>query len=478
VPLIIIGRNDHLAWGFTTAQADTQDLFVETLLDDTHYETPQGPAPLLRREELLRVRGSSAVKLIVEETRHGPLIEIDPATHRAYALAWTGLRGEDRTASGILAMNRAPNAAQFREALRQFESPVQNVVFADDSGNIGYVMAGRIPIRAHLEDASEMPVPGDRADFDWIGAIPFDELPQAMNPIQGYLASANNRTFGPGYAHFIAGKFDANYRIDRINEMIEATSHPSLDDMARMQMDVVSLAARKLAPLLLVRRPDPALAGWNGRMDRNRPEPLIFDAWLRELAHVLLDGRLSEVFGDFWFWDAALIEEALRGGPAAALCDDRSTPQVEDCTIAVQRAHDRAIARLTEALGPDRSAWRWGHLHRAHFPNPLLSRIPVIGYLLDPRVETDGDNFTVNRASPRVEDSTGARFDDIHGASLRVVFDLAQLDRSLFAVAGGQSGNPVSGHYADFIPLWRDGRYITMVGAETDRLRLLPESAP
>ncbi len=478
VPLVIIGRNDHVAWGFTTAQADTQDLFVETLVDDAHYATLQGPAPLMRREELIGVRGASPVKLTVLATHHGPLIELDPSTHRGYALAWTGFRAEDRTAMAILAMNRSRNAAQFREALKEFESPVQNVVFADDAGNIGYVMAGRIPIRARVEDASEMPVPDERADFDWIGAIPFDELPQAMNPPEGYIATANNRTIAPGYAHFIAGRFDADYRIDRIRQMIAATPRPSREDMSRMQMDALSLAARRLVPLLLAAQPDPALQGWDGRMDRNRPEPLIFDAWVRELAHVLLDSRLGREFVDFWFWDAALIEEALRGGPAAALCDDPQTAQIEDCAAQVRRAHEQAMAGLARAFGADRSAWRWGEAHRAHFPNPILSRIPVLGSLLDPDLGTDGDNFTVNRASPRVEDGTGRRFDDIHGASLRAVFDLGDLDRSLFEIAGGQSGNPVSKHYADFIPLWRDGRYVTMVGAERNRLILQPEPAP
>jgi len=245
-----------------------------------------------------------------------------------------------------------------------------------------------------------------------------------------------------------------------------------------MQMDELSLAARRLVPLLLAKQPDPALEGWDGRIDRNRPEPLIFEAWLRELAHVLLDSRLGPDFGDFWLWDAALIEEAVRGGPASALCDDPQTPRIEDCAIQVRRAHEQAMARLTQAFGVDQSAWRWGEAHRAHFSNPILSRIPVLGSLLDPDLATDGDNFTINRATPRVEDATGFRFDDIHGASLRAVFDLHELNQSLFEIAGGQSGNPVSPHYADFIPLWRDGRYVTMVGAERYRLTLLPEPAP
>jgi penicillin amidase len=136
------------------------------------------------------------------------------------------------------------------------------------------------------------------------------------------------------------------------------------------------------------------------------------------------------------------------------------------------------MAALTAAYGADRSRWRWGDAHRAHFPNAFLSHIPLLAEWFDLALPADGDNYTLNRASPRVEDATGARFDDIHGASLRAIFDLAALDRSRFVIAGGQSGNAVSGHYADFAPLWRDGQYVEMTGTASNRLQLLPEVRP
>src|SRR5262249_30383987 len=153
-----------------------------------------------------------------------------------------------------------------------------------------------------------------------------------------------------------------------------------------------------------------------------------------------------------------------RGGPAAVLCDDPKTPAVEDCTAAVRLAHDRAMAALESAYGEDRSRWQWGAAHAAHFPHALWSRVPVVRALFDLNLATDGDYFTLNRASPIIEDPTGTRFDDVHGASLRAIVDLAHPDLSLFQIAGGQSGNPVSVHYADLAHLWRDGRYLTMVG--------------
>ncbi len=478
VPMVIIGRNNHVAWGFTTAYADVQDLFIETLLDGDRYVTPQGPAPLTRRTEEIRIRGEPPRSLTVLETRHGPLIDVDPDGRHGYALSWMGLRGDDRTAIALRAMNRAQSAAEFRAALRDFESPVQNAVFADDAGNIGYIMAGRIPIRAHIAQDSEMPVPGDSGDYDWISVIPYDELPQGMNGSEGYFATANNRTMAADYPHFIAAKFDADYRIRRIRQIFGEGTKQSIETSVAMQMDSLSLAARELTPLLLAKMPEPALASWDFRMTSGRPEPLIFEAWLRELAKELLVRRLGDRFATVWSWDAAIIIEALKGGPSAVLCDDPTTPEIEDCATQVRRAHDRAIAILATAYGPDAGAWRWGDAHRARFPHLLLSRLPAIGPLFDLNVAAAGDYYTLDRAAPAVDDATGAVFDDVHGASLRVVVDLADPDRSLFQVAVGQSGNPVSPHYADFAPLWRDGRYVTMVGVEKARLTLLPDRAP
>jgi penicillin amidase len=478
VPLVVIGHNGHVAWGFTTSQADTQDLFVETLTDAGHYETPKGSVPLMTHEETIRVRGQPSIVEIVAATYHGPLIDIDTVAHRGYALAWTGLRAEDRTALGLLEMNRANDAASFRTALRDFESPVQNIVYADDAGTIGFVMAGRIPIRRNTIELSQMPVPGDTGAYDWTGTIPFESLPQSLNPAKNYLATANNKVTDDGYPYFITARWENGYRIERIRQMIEAEPRLDLDAMAGMQMDDLSLAAQRLAPLLQAKVPEPALTGWDYHMDRNMTAPLIFTAWLRQFAHLLLDGRLGRQFGDFWFWDAPLLDEALSGGPASSLCDDPGTPAIEDCVLRARQAHDLAIRALTRAYGADKSAWRWGDAHRAHFDNPLFSRLPALAGLLDLNLPTDGDNFTVNRASPLVEDLSGYKFDDLHGASLRALFDLSDLSRSRFVIAGGQSGNPLSSHYADLTQPWRDGKYVTIVGRQESLLRLIPESAP
>ena len=478
VPLIVIGHNGHVAWGFTTTQADTQDLFIETLTDSGHYRAAGGIEPLITHQETIRVRGQESVAENVAATSHGPLIDYDEKNHRAYALSWTGLRPEDRTALGLLEMNRAADAASFRAALKDFESPVQNVVYADAGGTIGFMVAGRIPIRRATIDRSLMPVPGDTDAYDWIGAIPFEGMPQSLNPAANYLATANNKVIEEGYPYFITAKWEDNYRVDRIRQMIEARPTFDLDGMAGMQMDHLSLAAKQIVPLLLARVPEPALAQWDFHMDRNTAAPLIFDAWLRQFAHLLLDGRLRGDFSAFWFWDAPLLADALSAGPASALCDDPGTPAIEDCVLRAQQAHDLAMRALRNAYGKDPAMWRWGDAHKARFANPLFGTVPALARLFDLDLPTDGDNYTVNRASPQVDDLSGYNLNDLHGASLRALFDLADLSRSRFIIAGGQSGNPLSTHYADLTEPWQNGKYVTIVGREQSLLRLIPETTP
>src|SRR5262249_41065025 len=346
---------------------------------------------------------------------------------------------------------RATDAAAFRQALRDFQSPVQNVVYADEAGHIAFMAAGLIPIRRTLVDGSQMPVPGDTVAHDWTGFIPFDGLPQGSDPAGGYFATANAKVTDDKYPYFVTARGDSTYRVDRIRQMIEARPKHDLDSMAAMQMDNYSLAAKQIVPLLLAGQPEPLLAGWDLRMTRDAAAPLVFTAWLRELARGLLDdklaGKLNGGFGAFWFWDAPMIAEALSGGPAAALYGDK------DCATQVRAAHERAMKALAAAYGPDPAKWRWGDAHRAHFRNQLYSRLPLLSPLFDLGLRADGDNFTVDRASPEVDDPTGAVFDDIHGASMRGLFDLADLDRSRFIIAGRQSGKLVSSHYADLTPL-------------------------
>jgi penicillin amidase len=491
VPLMIIGHNDRVAWSFTTTQGDTQDLFLEKFApgDATRYLTPAGSQPFVARAETIKVRGEPDVTLTVRESRHGPIVSDAPSVDwpdkdQALALAWPALNADDGTAAALWRMNQAQSASALRQALENFDSPQQNVVFADVDGHIGFVAAGRVPIRKQLSAAGQMPAPGWSGDYDWTGYLGFSELPQRFDPPTGWIATANNRVLDAGYAPFIAAHWEAPFRYRRIADLIGGTTKHTEDTMAAIQADTVSLAAEDLLPHLLDRvdaaaassEADKAalalLGTWDFRVTRDRPQPLIFTTWLAALARGLLADKLGDLFPDYASWNLPQIG-AMIAQDHSAWCDDTSTPVVEDCRSRVDAAWRIAMQQLTAAYGQDPTRWRWGEAHRAAFPNLVWSRIPLLSGLTRQSVETDGDNFTVNRGTPRM-DFQSVAFPDVHGPGLRAIFDFADLDRSRFIIAGGQSGNLLSSHYADQVGRWRDGGYVELTGQGDSVLTLVP----
>jgi len=501
VPLLILGQNGHVAWSFTTTVADNQDLFLERLAagQPDYYLAPEGPRRFTERQETIRVRDGRDVIATVRSTRHGPVIS---DTGRAagiadadevVALGWACLEPGDRTPEALYRMNHASDAATLRQALALFDCPVQNIVYADRD-HIGFVAAGRIPIRKGLLAGSQMPVPGWDGMHDWAGVLADGALPQLADPADGVLATANNDIRPQGYSEFVAGRFDAPYRVDRIREAIAALRGRGkirLEDMAALQTDTLSLAAKTLLPQLLMMLATPTddppavaarkiLKAWDFRVGREAAAPLIFNAWLGRLDQALFADELGELFPDYHWWNAETIGRILFGGRAAdrMWCDDMGTPAVEDCARAVRKAFEDALADLAGRYGPDPARWHWGEAHEARFAHPLFGRVPLLDRLTGRPLPTDGDNYTLNRAVPAL-DPAGAEFPDLHGAGFRAVYDLADPERSRFVIAGGQSGNPLSPHYDDLLGRWRDGGSLTIVGdGSGGRLTLEPATLP
>lgn len=497
VPMMVIGHNGHVAWSFTTTHSDTQDLYLEKLLpgDPTHYLSPAGPAPFEARQEVIKVDDGEDVTVTVRSSRHGPILSDAPQLRwqdpaQVLALAWPGFNADDGTAAALFRINRARNNKDVLTALDDFDSPQQNVVFADTTGRIDLAVAGRVPVRHKLSGASEMPAPGWLADYDWAGFYDLAEMPQSHDPASGWIATANNDIRPEDYSRFLAARWEAPYRYRRIAELIEATPAHSLDTLSAIQLDTLSIAATELLPQLLMqydRAPKhdmkivPArdtavglLLRWDFAMDRDRPEPLIFIAWLAELNREILAGKLGPLFEEYASTNTEHILD-LVSGDTVDWCGTHRTPDRNPCDERVRDAFHSAIHRLSESYGDDPTAWRWGDAHQARFNHSIFARIPVLGDLVGQPTATDGDNFTVNRATPRL-DFESVRFDNVHGAGLRAVFDLADLDASRFIIAGGQSGNPLSPHFGDLIERWRDGEHLTIEGKGGDVLTLMPAS--
>ena len=474
VPMTILGHNGSIAWGLTTTDSDTEDLYLERLDPDdpNRYLTPDGTRAFEVRVERIGVRGGGEVTLTVRSTRHGPVIsDVDPKSAgvakpgHAVALAAAALREDDTTAEAMWRLNRARTREQFEAALAFFHSPQQNVVYADVAGNIGIVVPGRVPIRRAGDGL--YPVPGWSGDYDWTGFVPFDELPRRFNPANGRIVNANHPVVGPDYPYRLGHGDTPPYRAERIHALIDAGNSRSPAGAGAMQNDPVSLAARDLLPLMLrtVKETEARsavlarLRGWDGTMDRRRPEPLVFVAWLRALNRLLYRDETAAMFPDVWRLRPLFVRETLKRD--GSWCDDIATPSRETCREIVGKALDAALAELGARFGDEPAGWRWGDAHYAHFRHPVFGWIPLLNRLADIRIPVDGGSFTVNRGQHRAG-RMNEPYASVHGAGYRAVYDLSDLDRSLFIQATGQSGHLTSPHYSDLTPLWRDGVFLAI----------------
>lgn len=463
LPLLIIGSNGHVAWGFTTSMSDVQDNYDEKLdsQDPSRYLTPTGSLPFITHHEIIKVKGRPDEDFIVRATRHGPVISdtrlIPSPPGHVLAMAWTAEMPDDRTAESLLEMNLANSADAFRLAASDFASPQQNIVYADVAGAIGFVAPGRIPVRRNLYDRSRLPVPGWTDAAEWTGMIPFDALPQQSNPSAGWFATANNDISSYAKGGFYGEEWDIGYRYRRIADHLSNVSKMTLEDSQTLQRDVVSLGV-----LLDLKAWLPmtdghadvtaALRAWDGGMHREQAEPLIATSWIDHLAHRLMARRLGDLYINWWFWQTDVLAQLTADD---RWCDDPATSAYETCRQQVSAALDDAMTDLAKTYGSDWTAWRWGDAHRVTFENPVWRNVPLINHLLRGTLPDDGDHMTVDCAT--AFPSLAGDYPVIHGPSMRFSVDMAQPLQPVFALAGGQSGNPLSPHYADLLPAWRDG---------------------
>ncbi|MBV8738470.1 MAG: penicillin acylase family protein [Alphaproteobacteria bacterium] len=485
VPFIVIGHNDHIAWGFTTTAADVEDLFIEKIdpNDPSRYLTPDGIAPFVTRRESILVRGAAPVDLMVRTTRHGPVLSdvllagtADPGY--VLALSATFLLPRDRSAQALWEASHAANWSGFREALRNFAGPVQNTVYGDDGGTIGFIAPGLVPIRKKGD--GWMPVPGWTGEYDWNGFIPFDKLPSAVDPSSGRFVSANNKIVPDSYPYFISRDWDLPDRAERINTLLDAAPVQTPSSSAAIQADTLSLMATRLVPLMTRIAPaDPAagwalemLRQWDFRMDRDKTAPLLFTAWLRHFSHAVLFGRFGNAVAGYWDLRPTVMEAVLTSH--REWCDNPKRPGIETCSSRLIQSLAATIAELRQAYGADMNGWTWGRAHTAVFANPVFSRIPVLRDWWGLSISTGGASDTVDHAPSVIRDNREP-FEQRFGAALRIITDLAAPKDSRMIVPPGQSGNPLSDHFADLLQRWRDfGLLVPGRAAAVSTLDLVP----
>ena len=483
VPGVIIGHNDRIAWGVTNLGPDVQDLFIERINPENpnqyEYQGEWLDMEIVREE--IRVAGEDEPVVVdVRITRHGPIInDVAGGTEDEWffgwqplALSWTALQPGTLIRS-VLLLGRASNWEEFREALSYWDAPSQNFVYADVAGNIGYQAPGRIPIRA--SGNGSMPAPGWTGEYEWVDYIPFDELPRAFNPPEGYIVTANNAVVGPDYPYFISMDWAPGYRARRIVELIEADASLSLADIQVMHGDSSPVYAQDVLPYLLSLTSDePRLAealellrDWDGRAVRDSAGAALFEAFRLHLIDLTFGDELGERLLRRARSTAGVALIGLLADEASPWFDDVTTPQVETRDEVLLKSLEDAVEELTETLGGNMSRWRWGDLHTATFENQSLgqSGIGLVEALFNRGpVAVDGSIATVNNTSYSLSHPYGVTV----VPSYRQIVDLADLTRSVSMHTTGQSGHPYHSHYGDMIDPWRNIEYHPILWQRTN----------
>ncbi len=479
-PMVLLGQNDDVAWGFTTTNSDVQDLFIETVdpKDANRYLTPEGSAAFETRQEIIHIKGRPDVTLTVRATRHGPVLsDIDAESQtlagagKVVALAFTGLGAADTTSEAFAKLNQARGQNDILEALKLYQTPAQNIVYADREGHIGFINPGLLPIRKSGD--GRMPTDGASGAFDWTGMASFEQMPQVRDPEAGFIFNANSTVVPTNFSPNLGRDWAEPFRAWRIQQFMNENGPHTLDTSARMQADHLSLAARDLLPALLALTPatpqaKEALAlleNWDGVMDKDRAEPLIFEAWLHEMHQMLVTEKAGDPIKEKGPFAAASIDFIL-SNRAAEWCGTADA----DCAHLKTGALTRALAMLTARQGADMKKWRWGRENVAMLRHKFYTHIPLFNRLSDISVESSGDFYTLDRGGG-MENDPDHPFARTHGAGYRGIYDLANPDASRFIIATGESGHIFSRHYGDLVPLWNEGRYISLSGSEDELKR-------
>jgi penicillin amidase len=470
VPGVVIGHNEHVAWGVTNGMVDDTDLYLEQLSpDSTTYLYNGQQLPVQTRQEVIEVAGAPSVTMTVRSTNHGPILNDVVSSLKgkpSVSLMWTALQ-PGYTFEGFFELGLAQDVFQLQTAISHIDIS-QNFVFADTDGNIGYHLSGWLPIRPAANGL--LPVDGTTSANDWTGRVPFDQLPHLLNPPSGIILTANNQLTTSAYPHYITDDYDPGFRAHRIEELLSAKPQLSLDDVAAIQNDVISIPATQIAPFLVQAAQGDAsagataartlLTGWDGAIDSDSAAAAFYEVTVSMLAqHVIEPALGATVFKDWTGLDTIRQVYAVRQMLAQP---DLLMQGTSGRDAAIRTAENDAYQYLKSHFGTaDLSSWHWGDLHQAAFGGPIASAVPLLRLVLPYQtVSRPGDASTVN-AGP---DPGFTRGDYSQQAlpSMREIIDLGNLDDSRFVTTTGESGEPFAPHNFDLLPLWNAGRYQPM----------------
>jgi len=502
LPVPIIGQNEYCAWGFTNSMVDDMDFFIETVNPEnsTQYLYGETWQNMKLIEERIPLKDGKDSTIVIRLTHHGPVIsDIHSSlkgSNQVVSMAWTGnwITNELDAFIGLCTMR---NWNDFTETTRKFGVPGQNMIYADIYGNIGWRAAVYVPIRK--EGSSLIPRPGNDPNYDWQGRIPFDDMPFILNPEQGYIATANNKTVDDSFPYYISGLWADPSRAERIVERLARIDKAGMDDMKSIQLDYTSRFASEIVPYFLIARLGnetgrlktayEIIENWDFVESSKSQGALIFHAVLRRLVlnlygdeMELLGNHYLKAFTEMKYLHSRNLRDLLSGGTSSWIDDIRTKNKVEELGEILRRSFSSGVEEIVEHVGLNTANWQWGRAHSITHKHEL-GKFSTLNWIFNLNVGSYPSG-----GSDKSPNAGGYSFNDpykqIAGASMRRVVDFSNLNETQFILPTGQSGLPRSRHYRDQADLYHSGQYRTTWFDETfirrnnqlfKRLVLVPE---
>jgi len=492
-PGVVIGKNKELAWGLTNLMLDDCDLFIESLdSTQTKYFFNSEYKNLVIKSDTIRVKDSADVIFKIKKAHRGPIIDQanefsnEAKIDNTLSMSWTGYELSDEVLT-FYKISKARNYRDFKNALKHFNAPAQNFLCADSDGNIFYKAAGKIPLRNNPFPL--IPKNGETSEFDWKDFVHFEDLPEVLNPANGFIATNNNLP-AHNLSYYIGTLWEPASRAERIQELLTSKEKFTTNDFIKFQNDVVSPHARKVARYILdafenVEVKDKNLEtaltyfkNWNAEMNQYDQTSGIYNYFYSELLkNTFVDEMGEELFKQFIFIgnvphrvilqllskqyneqsrtaDSTIIHQ---NPVSISWFDNINTDQTETKEEIIRKSLVEAITKLENEFGDDPRSWQWGKIHKVKFKHPFSGQSSIIDYLVDiGPFEIGGDQTTLNNTSFKFSEP----YDNYLGPSMRQIVDLSKIDSSLIILTSGQSGHITHDNYSDQSRMWLKGKYI------------------
>lgn len=470
IPGIAVGHNSHVAWGVTNVMVDDVDFYIEKI-------NPENPRQYWYKghwenmrviEETIRVKEKDPVKTEILLTRHGPIIneEKKGSKEKVISARWAFTECL-QPFQAVYLLAKAEDVEGVIEALRYWESPSQNLVFADTKGNIGYWCCATVPIRSKGDGL--LPVPGWTGEYEWQGYVSFECRPHMLNPEEGFIATANNKIVGKSYPNLISHYWEPMDRITRILQLLNSMKKLSIEDFKRMHQDIYCVLASELTPEMIkvldkrlsnedAQKAKDILSSWDFMMAKESVGACLFEVTYRKMMDNIFKDELGETLFQKYIKTASFPPRAIRmivRKGSSLWFDDVNTSEKETMEDILEKSLKQMLSELKEVIGGEINTWTWGKIHTLTFEHVLGKKKPLDRIFNLGPFPVGGSSLTVNKKQYPYDKPFGVD----HGVSQRMLVNLSDINRSLHVLPTGESGHIRSPHHRDQIDLYLSGRY-------------------